>query len=175
MGSRSDITGRTLKAIRESCPNLYRLDISDCHEITESAVVDTVMEMQQLRLMQLKYCRGISTQMQLFVAQLLAGRALGLDDGPPMKMTSRSPQRPSRARSGTSAPSESNDDNCSRRNRPSLDTALTPRTVLFGDEQITSSSSSSRSTAASSSSTISPSYVDRSRSMPSASASAFSS
>merc|ERR1712217_561750 len=74
---------------------------------------------------------------------------------------------------GTAA--RQNEDDCSHRSRPSVDTVLTPRNAFGGDEQLTASSSSSRSTAASSSSAISPSSVDRSFSMPSPLASSLSS
>ncbi|CAK0880364.1 unnamed protein product [Prorocentrum cordatum] len=79
---RCDITAQALKAIRRNCPRLRRLDISDCHEVAESSVMDLVMEMPSLRVLQTKHCRLLSVQMQLYLAQLLAGRSLGYEEQP---------------------------------------------------------------------------------------------
>lgn len=81
--SYSEITNQGLTAIQKSCPCLQRLDISDCHELTENSVMDMVTAMPQLRICQTKYCKGISTPMQLYIAQMLAGRALGIEPPPP--------------------------------------------------------------------------------------------
>lgn len=76
----SEITDRALVAIRQNCPVLQRLDISDCHDITENGLLSTVVQMTQLRICQAKYCRKIPAAMQLMVSHLLAARSLGIED-----------------------------------------------------------------------------------------------
>mmetsp|Transcript_138856 Transcript_138856/g.245091 ORF Transcript_138856/g.245091 Transcript_138856/m.245091 type:complete len:475 (-) Transcript_138856:70-1494(-) len=76
----SEITDRALAAIRQNCPTLQRLDISDCHDITESGLLSTVVQMTQLRICKTNYCRNVPATMQLMVSHLLAARSLGIED-----------------------------------------------------------------------------------------------
>jgi len=77
---KTEITSESLRALKTHCGLLQRLDISECHEVTEDALLTMIMEMPRLRICQLKYCKGIATQMQLYVSQLLAGRMFGVDE-----------------------------------------------------------------------------------------------
>merc|ERR1712232_90281 len=98
--------------------------MGDCHEISEASVVDTVMDMPQLRIFLLKYCRGISTAMQLFIGQLLSGRALRIDDSPDLKRTSAPPNGEAEASSAEDCQGNSSDACCSSQSHnPTLTSA----------------------------------------------------
>lgn len=148
----SEITNDSLKVIRTQCPVLTRLDISDCHDITEGALVDTVMEMRHLRVCQIKYCRRISSRLQLFVSQLLAGRALGLED------EDGRPNKTSNSR-GSRAPVISHTASCST-SCSSDDCSTTASGSSSSSSPVSSASSTSRSSPTSPASGSSASKLD---------------
>ncbi|CAE8631569.1 unnamed protein product [Polarella glacialis] len=135
--SRSDMTPLSLKALQEHCPVLQRLDIADCHLITENSLMEFVFQMPQLRVCQVKYCRSVSTQMQLYLSQLVAGRSFGIDSSPMKRLGGSSPSSPGSSPSrGHHSPKEKDND-------------WNGRSLASGSP---ASSSSSASTAAASSS-----------------------
>lgn len=95
--SKSVITDNAIRAVQANCPLLQRLDVSDCHDIGESAVVDAIMDMPYLRICQVQYCRHISTSAQMYIGQLLSGRMLGIEDAVP-RLKGRASQGPPRRR-----------------------------------------------------------------------------
>eukprot|EP00929_Paragymnodinium_shiwhaense_P102269 TRINITY_DN65462_c0_g1_i1.p1 TRINITY_DN65462_c0_g1~~TRINITY_DN65462_c0_g1_i1.p1 ORF type:complete len:764 (+),score=199.17 TRINITY_DN65462_c0_g1_i1:113-2404(+) len=93
---RSEVSAKSLQVMARHCPALQQLDLSDCQELTENILMDTVVDMPQLRILTVKHCRQISSQVQLYLAQLLSARALGMQDVP-LKRSTRSSLRPHRA------------------------------------------------------------------------------
>eukprot|EP00928_Gymnodinium_smaydae_P034537 TRINITY_DN24448_c0_g2_i1.p1 TRINITY_DN24448_c0_g2~~TRINITY_DN24448_c0_g2_i1.p1 ORF type:complete len:790 (+),score=79.13 TRINITY_DN24448_c0_g2_i1:69-2438(+) len=83
------ITKLAAHAIQCHCPELRSLDISWCHGVSEHAMADMVTFMPKLKVLNCRGCRMIPKEAVFFVAQLLASRALGIEERAPPKQRRR--------------------------------------------------------------------------------------